>query len=150
MKKAYNRRKFAAKTSKCRDFTQILNIFVPSSYNERNIIVKPSQRGYFAMILREKKSAKIERGRVRVLVHRTSIYADIPSFFGFFRAKSSSLFVGDANQYLGGFPVECDCTRNVIVRLYPRRIGRKRYLGNKWKRIRMIGLVIEETFFSET
>ncbi len=94
VKKAYNRRKIAVKTSKCRDFTQILIVFSSRSYNGRNIIVEPSQRRYFTMILRE-KIIREKRAQARAQMYPVRrIYADIPSFFNFFRAKTSSLFVG--------------------------------------------------------
>ncbi len=91
--KAYIRRKIDVETTKCRDFARILTYFFPNAYNGRNIIVKPSQRRDFTTILRENYFC-VKRARARA--HK-AVHGEFAPIFYFFRAKTSSLFVGNAH-----------------------------------------------------
>ena len=88
---AYIRRKIDVKTTKCRDFARILTIFLPNSYIRRNSIVKPSQRS--VDIYGDFAQKKVCEKRSPALAYTAEYGVFAPRFY-FFRAKTSSLFVG--------------------------------------------------------
>ena len=115
---AYIRRKIDVKTTKCRDFARILTIFLLNSYIRRNIIVKPSQRRYSTAILREKKVCE---KRAPALAY-TAVYGVFAPRFYFFRAKTSSLFVGKApvcTSYYSPLPLQRSLLLSPTVIILP-------------------------------